>query len=269
MCRECVDDASLRVECPEHRAALLRSVYLFESLSEKACLEVATFARESAVAADRWLAFHGQPATSFLLVLEGEVALLRETEEGDELIVAIVGRGEIFGEDLAVAEEPVHLLSARTLGPCRVAEFDLARFRALLDREPALLRKLFQTVQRRNTLLLDELEAASVRSASDRLLAFLERHASAEPLRMPKNVLAARLGMRPETLSRVLSRLKACHRLRDVDGCLQALRPDGDDPGPCAACPARWGCPGPRPERDDADRRRANVAGTGSVSASA
>lgn len=245
MCRECVEDGSPRVECPEHRLELLRSVYLFADLGTEAMAEVAACAKDSEFLDDRWLCLHGQPASSFFLVLDGQVGLLRETEEGEELIVTIVGRGELFGEDLAVLDDPVHPLSARALGAVRVAEFDLRRFRALLDREPLLLRKLLQTAHRRNVILLEELEAASVRSASDRLLTFLERHAGSDLLRIPKNVLASRLAMRPETLSRVLARLKACDRLREVDGCLQPLGPGGEAAERCAGCPVFWGRPDP------------------------
>lgn len=249
MCRECAEDEALAAECRRDRSALLRRLYLFEDLSPDNLGGIVAAMRERELPRDEWLCFHGQPAESFFLVLEGEVALLRDTAEGDELIVAILGRGELFGEDLCILEGAAHPLSARTLGPCRVAELDARRFRKLLDREPSLLRKLLQTAHRRNVLLIEELESATVRSASERLLSYLERRsagaAGPEPLRIPKHVLASRLSIRPETLSRILGQLKARRRLDEVDGCLLLVGTAGSGEL-CSSCPARlWGCPGP------------------------
>ena len=247
MCRECAEDEALALACRRSRSALLPRVYLFEDLSPESLGEVASAMRERELPRDEWLCFHGQPAGSFFLVLEGEVALLRDTADGEELIVALLGRGELFGEDLCILEGALHPLSARTLGPCRVAEFDARRFRLLLDREPTLLRKLLQTAHRRNVLLIEELESATVRSASQRLLSYLERRTagSAAPLRIPKHVLASRLSIRPETLSRIIGQLKARQRLHEVDGCLLLVGTAGAEEL-CSACPARlWGCPGP------------------------
>lgn len=250
MCRGCAEDPLLASRCRERRAQLLRRIYLFEDLSPEHLDEVLGYMREIALPADHWLHLCHDPAESFYLVTEGEVALLRHSAEGDEFIVALVGPGELFAEDLVVLEEARHTTSARTLGTGQVAAFDRRRFRRLLEREPQLLHKLLHTLHRRNTILLDELERVTMRSASERLMAFLEAQTvsgAAAPLRIPKRVLASKLSIRPETLSRVLGRLKECRRIQEVDGCI--LLTDAHDRlcAGCEDCPARlWGCPGPR-----------------------
>lgn len=250
MCRGCAEDPLLAARCRERRAELLRRIYLFEDLSAEHLDAVLGSMRESALPADHWLHLCHDAAESFYLVIKGEIALLRHSAEGDEFIVAIVGPGELFAEDLVVLDEARHTTSARTLGPCQVAAFDRRRFRRLLEREPQLLHKLLHTLHRRNTILLDELERVTMQSASERLMAFLEAQAAsglATPLRMPKRVLAAKLSIRPETLSRVLGRLKECRRIREVDGCILLTGVQGDSCADCEDCPARlWGCPGPR-----------------------
>lgn len=250
MCRGCAEDPLLAARCQERRAELLRRIYLFEDLRAEHLDAVLGSMRETALPADHWLHLCHDAAESFYLVIEGEIALLRHSAEGDEFIVAIVGPGELFAEDLVVLDEARHTTSARTLGPCQVAAFDRRRFRRLLEREPQLLHKLLHTLHRRNTILLDELERVTTRSASERLVAFLEAQAAGgatASLRIPKRVLASKLSIRPETLSRVLGRLKQCRRIHEVDGCI--LLTDAQD-GLCAGCedcPARlWGCPGPR-----------------------
>jgi CRP-like cAMP-binding protein len=254
MCRACAGDPLLSSECRRLRGEALRRFYLFTDLEPELLDQVLERTRESELGAEQWLCFHGDEARSFFLVVEGEVALLRHAADGDEVVVTIVGPGELFAEDLAFLDAAVHPLSARALGPARVAQFDRLHFRSLLDREPRLLHKLLHTLHRRNALLIEELERFTIQSASERLLSFLERQTAGSrepvPLRISKRILASRLGMRPETLSRVLAQLKACHRLAETDGCLLVLRGE-DGSEPCEACPARlWGCPGPvRPER--------------------
>lgn len=250
MCRGCSEDPTRAASCRRSRGELLRGVYLFERLRPELLERMVDAMREVGGEAGQWLCLHGAPADRFYLVLEGEVALLRSSAEGEEIIVAIVGRGELFGEELVFQEAPRHALSVRALGPCRLAAFDHRELRAVVEEQPELLFQLLQTLERRNALLLDELERVTIQSASERLMTFLEsqsRSGAPLPLRIPKRVLASRLAIRPETLSRILGQLKACHRLREVDGCLLPTSTGDASDGPCESCPARlWGCPGPR-----------------------
>ncbi|MEO7973599.1 MAG: Crp/Fnr family transcriptional regulator, partial [Thermoanaerobaculia bacterium] len=155
----------------------------------------------------------------------------------------------LFGEDLALAPSARHSLSARALSRSRVAYFDRQRLHELLPRDARLVARLLETLQRRNGILLEEIERVTVQSASERLVTFLSRqqtHGRPAATRLPKRILAARLAMRPETLSRILGKLKACNRLVEDDGCLFLTSSEDQDAARCALCPARlWGCPGP------------------------
>lgn len=251
MCRECARHPEPAVECRRLRAETLRRVYLFEGLPSAALERVLDGSSEIQLEAEQWLFLRDDPARHFYLVIEGDLALVRHSAAGDELIVAIVGPGELFEEDLALVDGARHSVAARPLGRCRLVRFDLCRVRRVLTDTPEIVVELARTMHRRNTLLLDELERVSIQDAGQRLISFLEGQTTAAgeqlPLRFPKRVLASRLSIRPETLSRVLARLKDCDRVREVDGAL-VLLPAGDEPyAACAACPARlWGCPGPR-----------------------
>ena len=251
MCRECAHHPDLAGRCRELRAETLRKVYLFEDLPEPRLQAMLDHMAEVELAHDQWLCFRGDPAERFYLVLEGDVALVRTSPEGEDLIVAILGPGEVFGEELVFCDEPEHPFGVRALSACRLASFGCARTKNLLDADSDLLLKVLQTVQRRNAMLLEELERLTVQDATERLLSFLESqaalHGPVVPLRFPKRVLASRLSIRPETLSRVLAKLKDCHRVREVDGSL--IVADKAGCGLCEVCPARhWGCPGPRLE---------------------
>lgn len=249
MCRECSHHPELAIECRRLRSETLRRVYLFEDVPAERLGPVLDRMAEVDLPPERFLCFRGDAARRFFLVLEGDLALVRQSADGGELIVAILGPGELFGEDLALVDDPHHPVSARAIGPCYLASLDLGELRRLSKDEPDVVRKLARTIQRRNAILLEELERVTVQDAAERLIRFLESPEATDggTLRFPKRVLASRLSMRPETLSRVLARLKDCHRIREVDGALEVVR-DGSDAScaACEACPALlWGCPGP------------------------
>lgn len=253
MCRECAQHPELVPECHERRAEVLRRVYLFGHLSDPALEPVLDAVDEIELDGDQWLFFQDDVAERFFLVLEGDLALVRHSVQGEELIVALVGPGELFEEDLVLVDYARHPVSARPLGRCRLARFDRRSIRRLLPHQPELVLKLAETLQRRNALLLEEIERRTVQDAEQRLVSFLASRNAATgkglPLRFPKRVLASRLSIRPETLSRVLARLKGCDRLHEADGAL-VLAPEDGEPGACEGCPAAkmWGCPGPRPD---------------------
>ena len=253
MCRECAHHPELAGRCRELRAETLRKVYLFEDLPEQRLQAMIDHMAEVELKHDQWLCFRGDPAERFFLVLEGDVALVRTSAEGEDLIIAILGPGELFGEELAFAEEREHPCSVRALSASRLASFGCERTQRLLQSDGQLILKVLRTVQRRNAMLLEELERMTVQDATERLLSFLESqaalHGPVVPLRFPKRILASRLSIRPETLSRVLAKLKDCHRIREVDGSLIVAEQAGCSP--CDVCPARhWGCPGPRPDEE-------------------
>jgi len=248
MCRECSGDPELAARCRGERSEALRRSYLFAGIDEGRFETLLDSTREVALAPGQWLCFHGEPARECHFVLEGEVALLRQSAEGEEFIVAIVGAGEHFGEELAGREKPVHPLSARALSAARVTALELDRLRPLVFAEPAILRALLETLDRRNAILLDEIERVTVRSAGERLLDFLASDAAGEhPPRLSKRTLASRLSIRPETLSRVVRQLKDEGLLDEIDGRLVPLAACDGTAAPCRDCPGRaWGCPGPR-----------------------
>lgn len=248
MCHGCAEHPELAQTCRDLAMEARRRVYLFHDLPPELVASLLEGSTEQTFETDQWIAFAGEAARHFHLVLRGEIGLLHQSDEGDEFIVALLGPGELFGEDSALTREARHTLSARALSPSRVACFDRRRLHELLPRDPRLFARLLETLQRRNTILLEEIERVTVQTASERLLTFLSRQRAPgleKATRLPKRILASRLAIRPETLSRVLARLKACRHLEEKDGCLFLTDLAEEAGARCALCPGRlWGCPG-------------------------
>jgi CRP-like cAMP-binding protein len=251
MCRACVDDESASLICAERLPDYLRRRDLFCELSEEQLDEVVDRLRTVALADGQWLYRQGDRADRFFVVREGQVALFRQSSEGRESIITIVGPDEIFGDELIFLPEALHDLNARSVGDSTLLSLDRVRFRSFLEQSAALALRLLGTLHRRQKMLLDHIERLTLQDATQRLMAYLlDRVGSGQgpqrlELSLPKNTLAAHLSIQPETLSRILGRLKECEYLRE-DGEVLVVQSEELRAGlGCSQCPQRWGCPGP------------------------
>ena len=84
----------------------------------------------------------GDASNSLFLVLDGSVAVIVEDEDGNEIIVAYLNRGEFFGEMGLFGEIATRSAWVRTRSECQLAEISYARFRELAHNDPDLLFEL-------------------------------------------------------------------------------------------------------------------------------
>lgn len=154
-----------------------------------------------------------EPATHFFVVLVGWVKIFRATAEGQESVVHVFTRGDSFAEAAIFAggEYPV---SASVASATRLLSIPAAPFLEVIEQEPAVARNMLAAMSHHLRQLVTRLEQMQSHSATERLASFLLSLADggeeATDLRLPidKALLAARLGMQPETLSRALARLR-------------------------------------------------------------
>ena len=81
----------------------------------------------------------GDSSNSLFLVVEGSVAVVVEDEDGNEIVVAYLNRGEFFGEMGLFQDDPTRTAWVRTRSECLIAEISYARFRELAHNDPDLL----------------------------------------------------------------------------------------------------------------------------------
>lgn len=124
-------------------------------------------------------------------------------------VLRLVGPGQCFGAAAAVLERgsPYDAIALRD---SKVAVVPSAAVLQLLERDARFARAFATLLAERSLELLAEVESASLRDAAQRLAHYLlDLARNGEPgvrLPMSKTLLAARLGMKKETLSRVLGR---------------------------------------------------------------
>lgn len=158
---------------------------------------------------------HGDAASNLWLVYHGWVKLTRQTPDGKETIIGLCTQGDIFGE-AALFPNANYPYTAEVLGnETEVAIIPASTIRTLIAKDSGLATRVMALLNERTSQAQLKLEHMSTMSAAQRLGCFLLRlchtqQNGASTLQIPveKHVLAAYLGMKPETLSRSQQQLK-------------------------------------------------------------
>jgi CRP/FNR family transcriptional activator FtrB len=159
------------------------------------------------------LAREGDPADFLHVVVDGQVEVYSAYRDR-ETTVAVLGPGHSFIV-AAVILDRVYLKSARTLSPARVLLLPAAAVRRTFAVDAAFARALAQELAYAYRGIVKELKNQKLRSSLERLANWLLAHDAETgsvgrfPLPFEKKVLASRLGMAPEVLSRSFASLAA------------------------------------------------------------
>lgn len=185
---------------------------LFQELDVAQMSTIAANVRELHIAKGEMLFQKGDEAKGFYLVLKGQIKLAFPSIHGNEKVVAIVGTGQTFGEAVMFLDQhfPVR---AEALTGCELLLFSSHTIFGLLEQDPIFARKLLAGLSMRLHQLVQDVELYSQRSSAQRLIGYLLQLCPARggcdmpvtvDLPTTKQVVASRLNLTPETLSRIL-----------------------------------------------------------------
>lgn len=155
----------------------------------------------------------GDLADGFFVVLSGWVKLFRQTPHGDEAVIHILSRGECFAE-AAMFLGGRYPASAMVAEDARLVRISSQPFRQWFQSEPEIALGMLASLSARLHHLVNESEQLQTRSATERVAEFILKHSPVREgsaviaLPYDKSLLAARLAMKPESLSRVLAKLR-------------------------------------------------------------
>jgi CRP-like cAMP-binding protein len=90
----------------------------------------------------------GEPAERLFLIERGRVKLSIGTPAGQDLLIGVLGRGQIFGE-LAVIDRGPRAMDARAMEDTTLYALDSDMFWTLLESRHALARRLLELMARR------------------------------------------------------------------------------------------------------------------------
>jgi len=192
---------------------IVRRAPLFAALKEAVLDDLLREARVGSYRRGQILFLRGDPAERFYLLLDGWVKIFLDTPSGEQTVIEIMRGGETIAE-AAIFLGMAYPASAEVADDARLVEIPAQPFLARLRRDGDLALTMLAALSKRLHYLIQHIERVQVLSTPQRLGGFLlgltEKTEGEAVLRLPydKSLVAARLGMKPESLSRALAKLR-------------------------------------------------------------
>lgn len=193
--------------------ALARKSLLLASAPEAVAQKVLEAARERPFERGATIFLQGERASAIYIVAEGWVKLYRVAPNGAEAVVGVFTRGASFGEAVAFRND-IYPVAAEAVTDCRLIRIDADAFLRQIRENPEVAISILSATYLHLHSLVAQVEALKAQTGSQRVAEFLLELASCQDgscevtLPYDKVLIAGRLGMKPESLSRAFARLK-------------------------------------------------------------
>lgn len=171
---------------------------------------------------DAVLLRQGDPADRFLILLEGQVGLIVQAQGRRESTIDIVGPGEIIAL-ASIFDEGSFPVSVRVVEAAKLVVVPAAPFLTYLAGNFQLVTSMMASMSAHLRFLVAQIGELKLKTTGQRLGSFIlgltETREGGATVRLPydKKLLANRLGMKPESLSRALGRLREIGVVGDND----------------------------------------------------
>ena len=184
----------------------LADLGLFAGLDREARKDVAYSVYERTFDAGQVIIFEGEPCQAVYLVVRGLVRARRLSLEGREYVLAYLGPGEAFNIVPAL-DGDTHLATVEALTDTTLYGISCERFRALVDRYPAVGASVIERLSQRVRYLSDRVEDLALHTVRTRLARFLLSRARGDlsaPRHWTQEEIAAHIGTVRDVVGRTL-----------------------------------------------------------------
>jgi len=210
-----------RIDIP----ALLIRLPLFQALNAEEIATLAAHSRPRRLLKGEMLFQKGEVAHGFYVVVFGQIKLAFPSSSGNEKVVEIIGPRQSFGEAAMFAQH-AYPVFAQALVDTLLLQVSQDIIFELLATDTSFARRMLAGLGMRLHSLIQDVESYSQRSSTQRVIGYLLQHCPAEEeadggveivLPTSKQIIASRLSLTPETLSRILHDLTEA-KLIDMQG---------------------------------------------------
>ncbi len=167
---------------------------------------------------NQFVYFPDEPAKSIYMIAEGRIKLGHYTEEGKEVVKAILGSGEIFGE-LALTGEERRVDFAQAMDDnTRVCPISIEDMQELMAEDKELNFKIYKLIGLRIRKLERKIESLVFKDARTRVVEFLKDAAAWKgkkvgfetmiPTKLTHKDIANLTGTSRQTVTTILNELK-------------------------------------------------------------
>ncbi|MCO6452145.1 MAG: Crp/Fnr family transcriptional regulator [Caldilineales bacterium] len=216
-----------------------REVPLFRSLTEEEWEDIAPLLHGQCFPKESYLFFQGDPPDALYIVWIGRVKLVRHTDNGRDVVLEVLGPGQLIGE-MAVLDGRPYSTTAQTLEEVAVVAIARRDFYSLLERYPRVAMGVISELSRRLRMTTELVRSLAVDRVEQRIARTLLRLAdlagrpygedeSAIVIDMPltRQDIAEMTGTTVETAIRVMSRFRKQGLVTSVRSRVVITSPDG------------------------------------------
>ncbi len=192
----------------------LRRCMLFSKLPEEQFERVMAHTRAIQLDEGAVLFEQRQPAREIFLLCSGQIKLALVSPEGQEKVIDLISHGTSFAEAVMFSGSHVYPVTATALAASQVWGIDAGTYKGILRQSTDACFAVMAQMSRRLHWQVAEIDRLTLHNAAFRVIAYLldqvpstDLETSVFRLDTPKHVIASRLSITPETLSRTFARL--------------------------------------------------------------
>ena len=214
----------------------LRAAPLFRAMPEVVIQPILSASTLERAPARHVIFQQGEPASHMFFLLDGWLKVTRNLPNGLESVIGLFTRGESVAEAVALTGQ-TYPARGEAVTPLRYLALPAQAARDAIEHQPKAALAMISSTALHLRQLMVQIEQLKARRAPERTLEFLlsltEVRQGATQFLLPfdKNLIAARLGMQPESLSRTFAGLRSMGvkvtgsqvRIEDVGRILAAL----------------------------------------------
>ena len=200
----------------EENKAFLRRVPLLGSLSETQLDALAAGSVRRAFPKGRTIVAEGEPSQSLYILLSGRAKVQRSDSDGKEVILAVLGPGECFGE-MSLIDDAPRSASVITLESCDFMAINKDSFKEILAENHDISLKIMKGLVKRlreADKKIETLALLDVYGRVARVLLDFSEVVNGERIvksKLPRQEIAKMIGASREMVSRVM-------KVLEVDG---------------------------------------------------
>lgn len=201
----------------EENLALLRKVGLFSELDNEILSLIASGVIEKDFGKNNIIFLEGQKASAVYFIKRGKIKLSKMSEQGKEVIVHILGPGDIFAEVILFQKNTTYPVTAEVIEEAKVGMIKNDDMEKIILKKPQVAVELIRVLTEKIMVMQERIRHLGSNDAVDRTIQVLLTLASGHGTKTPKGIqicvnitrqdLASFVGTTRETISRVLSKL--------------------------------------------------------------
>ena len=204
-----LDSVVMDNDCREYES--IRQHYLFSGLDQGDFDALMPHVTRATLEKGEVLFHGGDVANHFYFVHSGQLELSMIAATGQKKVLEVIGPDRTFAEAVAFMRDQNYPVSCEALSDSVLCQIPNREYVNLVSSNPDACMRLLSDISRHLHARVREIERLTVQNAQSRLVSYLLDHVidakddeATIRLDLPRHVIASRLSVTPETLSRLL-----------------------------------------------------------------